>query len=292
MTGIEAEGRDIGMVFQNYALYPHMTVRENIMFPLKMRRASRDERNERVEAMASMLQLKELLRRKPGQLSGGQQQRVAIARALVKQPQILLLDEPFSNLDARLRIELREDIRALQKRLGITTIFVTHDQEEAMSISDRILLLNAGVLQQYATPQEMYRHPANRFTAGFLGNPPINFLPCWYENGRVKVLDVPDWTLPSDLIQPSSQNIRGEALLGIRPEDLVVQAPGCCPARVAAMQPLGKEVYLKLEAGPYTLTACLSWDHDYQVGDLLPLSVKRLHLFPLEEAEGGGAGEA
>ena len=163
---VEAEDRDIGMVFQNYALYPHMTVGRNIEFPLRMRHIAKAQREERVRAVAGMMQIEDLLNRRPSQLSGGQQQRVAIARALVKRPKILLLDEPFSNLDARLRIELRDEIRSLQKQLGITTIFVTHDQEEAMSISDRILLLKEGVMQQYSTPKDMYTHPANRFTAG------------------------------------------------------------------------------------------------------------------------------
>ena len=185
MSGVEAEDRDIGMVFQNYALYPHMSVRDNIMFPLKMRHVPKAERVARMTQVAEMLQIKELLYRKPGQLSGGQQQRVAIARALIKEPKILLLDEPFSNLDARLRIELRDDIRALQQKLKITTIFVTHDQEEAMSISDRILLMKNGVLQQYSTPQEMYRNPANLFVASFLGNPPINKLDCTIDNETV-----------------------------------------------------------------------------------------------------------
>ncbi len=340
MSQVDAEERDIGMVFQNYALYPHMTVLENIMFPLKMRRVPRADRRRRAEEMGALLQISDLLPRKPGQLSGGQQQRVAIARALVKEPQILLLDEPFSNLDARLRIELREDIRALQKQLGITTIFVTHDQEEAMSmillldepfsnldarlrielrediralqkqlgittifvthdqeeamsISDRILLMRGGRLQQYSTPEEMYRRPYNRFTAGFLGNPPINFLPCRYEGGVLTVPGAPGWHLPADRLQCAQEGISGEAVLGIRPEDLSVGGGGgVLPARITALQPLGKEVYLKLAAGPHTLTASLSWDHDYQVGDELELSVKKLHLFPPESGKEASAGEA
>ena len=293
MSQVDAEERDIGMVFQNYALYPHMTVLENIMFPLKMRRVPRADRRRRAEEMGALLRISDLLPRKPGQLSGGQQQRVSIARALVKEPQILLLDEPFSNLDARLRIELREDIRALQKQLGITTIFVTHDQEEAMSISDRILLMRGGRLQQYSTPEEMYRRPYNRFTAGFLGNPPINFLPCRYEGGVLTVPGAPGWHLPADRLQCAQEGISGEAVLGIRPEDLSVGGGGgVLPARITALQPLGKEVYLKLAAGPHTLTASLSWDHDYQVGDELELSVKKLHLFPPESGKEASAGEA
>ena len=292
MAHIPAEERDIGMVFQNYALYPHMTVLENIMFPLKMRRVPRAKRRQQAQEIGAMMQLAPLLQRKPGQLSGGQQQRVAIARALVKQPQILLLDEPFSNLDARLRIELREDIRALQKKLGITTVFVTHDQEEAMSISDRILLMWNGRLQQYATPEEMYRRPVNQFTAGFLGNPPINFLPCTYVDGVLTVDGAPQWQLPVQRLQLCQEGIAGPAVLGIRPEDLTVGEEGFCQARIHAIQPLGKEVYLKLAAGPHTLTACLNWDHDYRVGEWLSLGVRQMHLFPKQAQEGGGGHEA
>ena len=175
--GLEAEERDIGMVFQDYALYPHMTVQENIAFPLKMQGWKKKDRIEKVKEAAKMLQIEEYLKRKPGKLSGGQQQRVAIARAIVKNPKILLLDEPLSNLDARLRIELRDEIRRVQKQLGITTIFVTHDQEEALSISDKILLMEKGKISQYSSPKEMYMEPQNMFAAKFLGNPPMNFVP-------------------------------------------------------------------------------------------------------------------
>lgn len=175
--GLEAEERDIGMVFQDYALYPHMTVQENIAFPLKMQGWKKKDRIEKVKEAAKMLQIEEYLKRKPGKLSGGQQQRVAIARAIVKNPKILLLDEPLSNLDARLRIELRDEIRRVQKQLGITTIFVTHDQEEALSISDKILLMEKGKISQYSSPKEMYMEPQNVFAAKFLGNPPMNFVP-------------------------------------------------------------------------------------------------------------------
>ena len=246
MSGVEAEDRDIGMVFQNYALYPHMSVQDNIMFPLKMRHVPKAERITRMTQVAEMLQIKELLYRKPGQLSGGQQQRVAIARALIKEPKILLLDEPFSNLDARLRIELRDDIRALQQKLKITTIFVTHDQEEAMSISDRILLMKNGVLQQYSTPQVMYRNPANLFVASFLGNPPINKLDCTIDNETVTAAGT-QWAL--DALKPVvCGELEQDAVLGIRPEDItVVTADEYMTATISAMQTLGKEVYLKLQ---------------------------------------------
>jgi len=286
MSGVEAENRDIGMVFQNYALYPHMSVQDNIMFPLKMRHVPKSERLERMHAIADMLQIRELLHRKPGQLSGGQQQRVAIARALIKEPKILLLDEPFSNLDARLRIELRDDIRALQQKLKITTIFVTHDQEEAMSISDRILLMKNGFLQQYSTPQDMYRNPANLFVARFLGNPPINCLDCQVENGKITVPGTVGWNL--DAVAPTVCGEAGkESVLGIRPEDLlVVEAGEHLTAQITAMQTLGKEVYLKLQHGAHIMTACLSWDHDYQIGDTLKLKIRKCHLFPASQKGG------
>ena len=285
MSAVEAEKRDIGMVFQNYALYPHMTVAEHIMFPLKMRWMKKALREERVREAAAMMQITDLLRRKPAQLSGGQQQRVAIARALVKEPKLLLLDEPFSNLDARLRIELRNDIRALQQKLKITTIFVTHDQEEAMSISDRILLMNRGELQQYDTPQNMYRLPANRFVAGFLGNPPINFLPCLWENGKVLVQGGNEWR--TDALTPVLCGMSGErGILGVRPEDLmVVHEDGQFEAVVTAVQTLGKEVYLKLSNGTISMTACVSWDHDYRIGDRLMFRAKKAYLFPEENAK-------
>lgn len=285
MAGVEAEKRDIGMVFQNYALYPHMTVAENIMFPLRMRWIPKAERMEKMRAAAEMMKITEYLKRKPAQLSGGQQQRVAIARALVKEPKLLLLDEPFSNLDARLRIELRNDIRALQQKLKITTIFVTHDQEEAMSISDRILLMNHGELQQYDTPQNMYRFPANQFVAGFLGNPPINFIPCRKENERLVVPENRDWNF-EELEMICCGSCKEQGILGIRPEDiLVTQEGGQMSGEVVAIQTLGKEVYLKLLKGGISLTACLSWDHDYKLGDHLNLKAKKAYLFPEEIRE-------
>lgn len=161
-----------------------------------------------------------------------------------------------------------------------------------MSISDRILLMHNGRMQQYATPEEMYRRPVNQFAAGFLGNPPINFVPCLYEAGALTVEGTPRWRLPLNRLQPCQADIQGPAMLGIRPEDLYVDDDGFCTAQILSIQPLGKEVYLKLEAGPHRLTACLSWDHDYRVGDTLPLAAKRLHLFPGQREEGGGDGAA
>ena len=174
VTSLPPDQRNIGMVFQNYALYPHMTVAENIAFPLEVLKVKKDERKARVEEIAKLVHVDNLLRRYPSELSGGQQQRVAIARAMVKKPQLLLMDEPLSNLDARLRLEMREEIRRIQKETGVTTVFVTHDQEEAMSISDSILLMKDGLLIQSGLCQELYVNPNCLFVAEFLGNPPAN----------------------------------------------------------------------------------------------------------------------
>ena len=174
VTNLPPDKRNIGMVFQNYALYPHLTVLENIAFPLEIKKVPKKERVQKAIEIAKLVKVDNLLKRFPAELSGGQQQRVAIARALIKNPKILLMDEPLSNLDARLRLEMREEIRRIQKQTGITTVFVTHDQEEAMSISDQIVVMKFGILQQIDSPQEVYNNPANLFVAQFLGTPPIN----------------------------------------------------------------------------------------------------------------------
>ena len=189
VTDLAPEKRGIGLVFQNYALYPHMTVEKNIAFPLENARVPKEEIAQRVLYAAKLVQIDNLLDRKPAQLSGGQQQRVAIARALVKSPNVLLLDEPLSNLDARLRLQTREEIKRIQRDTGVTTIFVTHDQEEAMSISDYIVVMNYGVMQQMDEPQKVYDDPVNLFVAKFLGTPPINVFNATIENGAVKIGD-------------------------------------------------------------------------------------------------------
>ena len=210
INDMDPSRRNIGMVFQNYALYPHLTVEQNIAFPLVNHKEGKEEIRRRTLEMARLVQIEDLLKRKPGQLSGGQQQRVAIARALVKRPDILLLDEPLSNLDARLRLEMREEIRRIQTETGVTTVFVTHDQEEAMSITDEIVLMRTGVVQQQCPPQQMYLNPANRFVAGFLGNPPINFFRLDVCGGTV--------CLAEDYMLRVHGAADGPVLVGIRPE--------------------------------------------------------------------------
>src|SRR5215213_7824036 len=179
--------RDIAMVFQSYALYPHMTVRQNIAFPLTLAKMNKTEIVQKVEETAKILDLSEFLDRKPGQLSGGQRQRVAMGRAIVRDPKAFLMDEPLSNLDAKLRVQMRSEIARLQKRLGTTTVYVTHDQTEAMTLGDRVALMRAGLLQQVGTPQDLYNNPDNLFVAGFIGSPPMNFLPAEIADGKLKL---------------------------------------------------------------------------------------------------------
>ena len=204
VTSLLPDQRNIGMVFQNYALYPHMTVAQNIAFPLEVLKVKKDERRARVEEIAKLVHVDNLLKRYPSELSGGQQQRVAIARAMVKKPQLLLMDEPLSNLDARLRLEMREEIRRIQKETGVTTVFVTHDQEEAMSISDSILLMKDGLLIQSGLCQELYVNPNTLFVAEFLGNPPANKI---VENDKITAIRPEAFTLDSNGIEAEIQFI-------------------------------------------------------------------------------------
>lgn len=283
--GLEAEERDIGMVFQDYALYPHMTVQENIAFPLKMQGWKKKDRIEKVKEAAKMLQIEEYLKRKPGKLSGGQQQRVAIARAIVKNPKILLLDEPLSNLDARLRIELRDEIRRVQKQLGITTIFVTHDQEEALSISDKILLMEKGKISQYSSSKEMYMEPQNMFAAKFLGNPPMNFVPGEkVEDGICLLLGDENVTVKKGTVHEAGE-LKGNVCVGIRPEALELcstEEEEAISGVITGIQTLGKDMYIHFRAGEQVLTACVGWEKTFSEGERVSFRVKRIHLFPGE----------
>ncbi len=226
VTGLPAEKRGVGMVFQNYALYPHLTVMQNIIFPLEnlkgAEKLTKAQMQEKAYEAAKLVQIEELMERKPSELSGGQQQRVAIARALVKMPRILLMDEPLSNLDARLRLQTREEIRRIQRETGITTIFVTHDQEEAMSISDLIIVMEAGIVQQIGKPQEVYDNPVNLFVAKFLGTPPINVFHGEIRDNRL--------CIGEDVLFEVKELPNQEVYIGIRPEGFVLQEDGplCC----------------------------------------------------------------
>ena len=238
VTELSTENRGIGLVFQNYALYPHMTVKQNIMFPLQNLKGedkmSKEAMLERAYEVAKLVQIDELMERKPSELSGGQQQRVAIARALVKMPRVLLLDEPLSNLDARLRLQTREEIRRIQQETGITTIFVTHDQEEAMSISDEIVVMKLGVLQQIGEPQKVYDDPANLFVAKFLGTPPINVLAGKVEGGKVYI--------GKDVILEVTNVPDQEVVIGIRPEGFVLKEDGALECQLTNVEVMGRDV--------------------------------------------------
>ena len=238
VTTLPPEKRGVGMVFQNYALYPHLTVRQNIIFPLQnlkgKEKLSKAEMEKRAMDAAALVQIRELMDRKPGELSGGQQQRVAIARALVKLPHVLLLDEPLSNLDARLRLQTREEIRKIQRATKITTVFVTHDQEEAMSISDRIVVMKAGVVQQIGKPQEVYDDPVNLFVAKFLGTPPINV---WKGEIRNEKLCIGD----AVLLDAPGQKDRA-VFVGIRPEGFVLKEDGPLICRLGGVEVMGRDI--------------------------------------------------
>ncbi|WP_319457190.1 MULTISPECIES: sn-glycerol-3-phosphate ABC transporter ATP-binding protein UgpC [unclassified Mycobacterium] len=213
--------RDIAMVFQSYALYPHMTVRQNIAFPLTLAKLSKADIAAKVEETARILDLTELLERKPGQLSGGQRQRVAMGRAIVRNPKAFLMDEPLSNLDAKLRVQMRSEIARLQNRLGATTIYVTHDQTEAMTLGDRVVVMLAGVAQQIGTPDELYNRPANLFVAGFIGSPAMNFFPASLTDGGVRLPFGDEILLSPEALETLAKHPRPENLIvGIRPEHL------------------------------------------------------------------------
>src|SRR6266545_3495255 len=256
VNDIPPKDRNIAMVFQNYALYPHMNVYKNMAFGLKLRRTPKPEIDRRVREASRILGIEELLDRKPRQLSGGQRQRVAVGRAIVRQPQVFLFDEPLSNLDAKLRVQMRRDLAALRRRLGTTTIYVTHDQVEAMTLGDRIVVMNAGKVQQEGAPLEIYRRPANTFVAAFLGSPPMNQLPGrlvrhdgrWFEAGTGFRLPVAGAPFP-----PGGAPER-PVVLGIRPEDIrPTTDPSGFEAVVSEIEPLGHEVLVTVEAGGVTL---------------------------------------
>ncbi|MBQ8439196.1 MAG: ABC transporter ATP-binding protein [Clostridia bacterium] len=238
VTELSAENRGVGLVFQNYALYPHMTVKQNILFPLEnLRGKDRIPKNQMLERAlyaAKLVQIDDLMERKPSELSGGQQQRVAIARALVKMPRVLLLDEPLSNLDARLRLQTREEIRRIQRETGITTIFVTHDQEEAMSISDLIVVMKLGVVQQIGKPQDVYDDPINLFVAKFLGTPPINVFEGNVHGGKLYIGDAAVLDVPGVTDQ--------EVFVGIRPEGFNLDENGPFSCELKNVEVMGRDV--------------------------------------------------
>src|SRR5438105_4660813 len=237
VNDVEARDRNIGIVFQSYALYPNMNVLQNVMFPLRFKHVEPAEAERRAREIAALVRIDPLLERRPSQLSGGQQQRVALARALVKQPHLLLLDEPLSNLDASLRLSMRTEIRRIQRELGVTTILVTHDQIEATTMADRIVVMNAGRVEQEGTAKDLYERPQTLFVASFVGSPPINLFDGHIADGEIKVREA---TLKL------AGGASGDVVLGLRPESLHVNATGT-PATIMAVEPIGSEVLYSAE---------------------------------------------
>ena len=275
VTKLPPDQRNIGMVFQNYALYPHMTVQENIAFPLEVQKVSKKERFAKAEEIAKLVHVDGLLKRYPSELSGGQQQRVAIARALIKNPALLLMDEPLSNLDARLRLEMREEIRRIQQETGVTTVFVTHDQEEAMSISDSIVLMKNGVLIQSGLSQELYNNPNCRFVADFLGNPPVNQLKLNAE--QLKIISE---TAGFNLTDISEKDVT----VAIRPESFT--DTNSLEAEVVSVSEMGKEQIVNLKIFDNTVRAILNTDKKYAPGSKISIGIKKKGIFVFDEKTG------
>ena len=272
------EKRGIGLVFQNYALYPHLTVKQNIMFPLENKKLPKVEAEAKAQYYADLVGIGNLMNRKPGQLSGGQQQRVAIARALVKEPGVLLLDEPLSNLDARLRLQTREEIKRIQQETGITTVFVTHDQEEAMSISDEIVVMNFGVIQQVGHPQDVYNEPANMFVAKFLGTPPINILPARQEGKDVKFFDQ---TLLEEFDLGTANRVLN---VGVRPEFIKVDSNGKYDINIEMVEYIGRDktIIFKFAGQETTCKAIIPSEINVNRGDTIKVNFSRFFIFDEE----------
>ena len=253
INDIPTQQRDLAMVFQSYALYPHMTIAENIAYPLRVRKLHKNERDKRVRRVAEMLEIESLLDRKPRQLSGGERQRVALARAIVREPRAYLMDEPLSNLDARLRVQMRGELKRLQHQLGTTTIYVTHDQAEAMTLASRIAVMKNGRLQQFDTPLNIYNHPANRFVAEFVGSPSMNFIAGKIESGM----------FVSDALKFPVNKADSDVTIGIRPEHIHVSTQpqdGAIPASVYVTELMGNETFVFLTVGTSRLIARASAD--------------------------------
>ncbi len=282
ITNVPPKDRDIAMVFQNYALYPHMSVAENMAFSLKMAKVGKEERMARVQEAAKLLDLEEYLDRKPKALSGGQRQRVAMGRAIVRQPQVFCMDEPLSNLDAKLRVSTRTQIAALQQRLGITTVYVTHDQVEAMTMGDRVAVMKDGILQQVDTPLALYDHPANLFVAGFIGSPAMNLLNAKPGDGGAQI---GDYVVPID--RTAASKMSGDITVGVRPEAwrLVTEGEGGLPVQVTVIEELGADAYLygisDVDGDSHQVVVRLEARRDVQKGSTVHVTTDpaKVHVF-------------
>lgn len=292
VNNIPARQRDVAMVFQNYALYPHMSVAENLAFGLKMRGEESSNISRRVQEVARSLDIEHLLKRKPKQLSGGQQQRVALGRAIARQPQVFLLDEPLSNLDAQLRDDTRAELKRIHQQFGITTVYVTHDQVEAMTLADRVVVLNEGRIQQIGSPQEIYAHPINRMVARFLGNPPMNIIPVTYNGEQLILFDNQSLEIDSATKQ-KLKLVKGQFDLGIRPEHISIKPTTngnnrSLVLQVDLIEPLGRETMI--EATPFGSKQGVSLIADSQwqgkKGDRLAVQFDLTKLFIFDSHSG------
>ncbi len=296
VNDVEPKDRDIAMVFQNYALYPHMTVYDNMAFGLKLRKMPKEEIDALVQNAANILGLSHYLDRKPSALSGGERQRVALGRAIVRKAQVFLMDEPLSNLDAKLRVTMRAEIAKLHQRLGTTTVYVTHDQTEAMTMADRIVIMRAGLIMQVGTPKEVYNKPENIFVAGFIGSPAMNFFTVTYKDGRISDGDKLDLPVPEGKIKLlEEKGYNGKKLIfGIRPEDirneqLVLESSpnSVITSKVVVSELLGAEIMLYSEVGEHEFIAKVSATDMYTAGESVQLSfnINKGHFFDIETEE-------
>ncbi len=283
VTDLTPDKREVGLVFQNYALYPHMTVLENICFPLKIKKVPKAERIAKAREFARMVHIEEYLNRKPKELSGGQQQRVAIARALVKNPKLLLLDEPLSNLDAKLRVEMREEIRRIQRESGVTTFFVTHDQEEASAISDYIMLMKLGEMQQYDKSRNLYNQPANLFVADFIGSPTINQLHGIYTEGGIKV-DGDNQIIKTNHKWQVDEGAR--VILASRAEALTFNADDKIRSEIVESYLSGKDTLVNLKIGSFNLRGYIDAFKPIKIGDNINIGFKKEGVFLFDELTG------
>ncbi|WP_413711573.1 ABC transporter ATP-binding protein [Rhizobium sp. Rhizsp82] len=277
------KSRDISMVFQNYALYPHMTVEENMAFSLTLAGASKAEKQKKVREAAEILGLESLLKRKPKALSGGQRQRVAMGRSIVRNPQVFLFDEPLSNLDAKLRVQMRGEIKSLHRRLGTTMVYVTHDQVEAMTMADRIVVMQAGRIEQIGTPLELYDRPANAFVAQFIGSPAMNLFPATVSAGQL----VLQGGQASGLATPAGVKDCQKLLIGKRPEEIALGPEGSLEATVENIEPTGSETFLELKLGSQLVSAVLRERPWFEVGSSQKLSLSKgaIHVFDADSGQ-------
>ena len=282
VNAVPPKDRDIAMVFQNYALYPHMTVYDNMAFSLTLAKAPKAVMDEEVGRAARILGLEQLLHRFPRQLSGGQRQRVAMGRAIVRNPQVFLFDEPLSNLDAKLRVQMRSEIKELHQRLKVTTVYVTHDQIEAMTMADKIVVMNNGNIEQAGPPLELYDRPANLFVAGFIGSPAMNMLKGTVSGGALRTDDGTNWPLPPNGARPKD----GPAIYGVRPEHLRIDSAGI-PATVQVVEPTGSETQVLMKVGDQSMIGAFRERVSAKPGEILPVrpDPALVHLFDQQSGQ-------